>query len=200
MIIGDICIVWSERSLILNPGEKLHMCQWRRNKLQWSFFAKQQQLKFKEFQLQLLQILRLGGHSCRSQARSATPTFSGLWIKLKVLSLNSESIRSLSLWERKCCRSSRSWGTSMKRRHGPFLPSIRSCRRRPRQQASGTFSFLWRLTQKQCMGPDSQIWSMHTFARCSFCYISFILTHLFVMPFWVSQDLTDVTLVSEEAF
>ena len=46
-----------------------------------------------------------------------------------------------------------------------FLPGISSCRRRPRQQACGTFSSLWRPTQKQSLGPDSQIWSMHTSAR-----------------------------------
>ena len=83
-----------------------------------------------------------------------------------LLTLN---LRLPSLWERKCCRSSRSWGTSMNRRPGPFPPSISSCRRRRRQQACGTFSSLWRPTQKQSLGPDSQIWSMHTFVRCCMC-------------------------------
>ena len=74
-------------------------------------------------------------------------------------------LRSRSLWERRCCQSSRSWETSMSRRHGPFQPSTNSCSRRPRQLVCGIFSFLWRPTQKQSLGLDSQIWSMRTSVR-----------------------------------
>ena len=49
-------------------GEMPHNCQWREG------FAN---LEWEGFQLQLTQELRLGSHSCWSQARSATSSFSG---------------------------------------------------------------------------------------------------------------------------